>query len=158
MHLKEISRLADHKCVYFFLAIRHSRGVLRTMQLPTRKLVQCPLTRQAQAHDFPPIHVLHETAITSRRLPSGAGKHQPRKTVLPPADPPMGALFMKNTLRVFTMLVVFAGLALASVNNAKVANLPTAASVDPGPMGLPVPECGPGIPTCPQDPPPPSLR
>jgi hypothetical protein len=61
-----------------------------------------------------------------------------------------GALFMKIAVRVFTMFVVFAGLALASVSSAnlKTATQPSAAAVDPGPLGLPVPQCGPGVPTC----------
>jgi hypothetical protein len=67
---------------------------------------------------------------------------------------------MKIAVRVFAMLVVFAGLALASVSNVnvKAANLSSVAAVNPGPMGMPIPECGPGVPTCPQDPPPPKLR
>ncbi len=59
---------------------------------------------------------------------------------------------MKTTVRVFTMFVVFAGLALASMSSANVktaSQLPSAAAVDPGPLGLPVPQCGPGVPTCP---------
>jgi len=62
---------------------------------------------------------------------------------------------MKITVRVFTMLVVFAGLALASVTsaNVKATSQPSSAFVDPGPLGMPVPQCGPGIPTCPQNPP-----
>lgn len=61
---------------------------------------------------------------------------------------------MKIAVRAFTMFVVFAGLALASVssantNTAKAASQPSAAAVDPGPLGMPVPECGPGVPTCP---------
>jgi len=57
---------------------------------------------------------------------------------------------MKIAVRVFTMFVVFAGLALASVSsaNVKAASQPSAAAVDPGPLGLPVPQCGPGVPTC----------
>lgn len=66
---------------------------------------------------------------------------------------------MKIAVRVFTMLVVFAGLALASVssaNNKAMANQSSVNFMDPGPMGLPVPQCGPGIPGC-KNPPPPSL-
>ncbi len=53
------------------------------------------------------------------------------------------------------MLVVFAGLALASVSsgNVNAASQSSPARVDPGPLGLPVPQCGPGVPTCPQQPP-----
>lgn len=67
---------------------------------------------------------------------------------------------MKIAVRVFTMFVVFSGLALASVSsaNVKADSLPSTALVDPGPLGMPVPQCGPGIPTCPQNPPPPSLQ
>lgn len=62
---------------------------------------------------------------------------------------------MKIAVRVFTMFVVFAGLGLASVSSANVQapSQPSAAAVDPGPLGLPIPECGPGVPTCPQQPP-----
>lgn len=67
---------------------------------------------------------------------------------------------MKIAVRAFAMLVVFAGLALASVSsaNAKVEGNSSATFMDPGPLGLPVPECGPGIPGCTNPPPPPSLR
>lgn len=58
---------------------------------------------------------------------------------------------MKIAVRVFAMLVVFAGLALASVSSADAkaaSNQSSAALMDPGPLGLPVPQCGPGIPGC----------
>jgi hypothetical protein len=59
---------------------------------------------------------------------------------------------MKIAVRVFTMCVVFSGLALASLSsaNVKATSQPSAAAVDPGPLSLPVPQCGPGVPTCPQ--------
>lgn len=61
---------------------------------------------------------------------------------------------MKIVVRAFTMVIVFAGLALASVSSANVkpASQPSSAMIDPGPLGMPVPQCGPGIPTCPQNP------
>ena len=58
---------------------------------------------------------------------------------------------MKIAVRVFTMLVVFAGLALASVSSANVKAIASQLFrhfMDPGPLGLPVPQCGPGVPTC----------
>ena len=63
---------------------------------------------------------------------------------------------MKITVRVFTMLVVFAGLALASVSSANANSSSQTAVLGPGPLGLPIPQCGPGIPGCTQNPPPPS--
>lgn len=59
---------------------------------------------------------------------------------------------MKFTFRVLTMSVVFAGLAAASLPPANSQVVPSAVSVamaDPGPFGLPIPVCGPGMPGCP---------
>jgi hypothetical protein len=61
---------------------------------------------------------------------------------------------MKFALRVFTMMIVFAGIAAASMSPANAMHASVGPSmVGPGPLGLPVPQCGPGVPTCPQDPP-----
>lgn len=63
---------------------------------------------------------------------------------------------MKIAVRVFTMAVVFTGLTLASLNSASASTAqPASAYAGPGPLSLPVPQCGPGVPTCPQQPPPP---
>jgi hypothetical protein len=64
---------------------------------------------------------------------------------------------MKFTLRAFTMMIVFAGIAAASMSEAK--TMPTYFSISgPGPLSLPAPGCGPGVPTCPQTPPPHGMR
>jgi len=64
---------------------------------------------------------------------------------------------MKFALRFFAMLVVFAGLATASLPSVSSQVLPShlsAAAAGPGPLTLPAPVCQPGIPTCPTNPPP----
>lgn len=63
---------------------------------------------------------------------------------------------MKFALRVFTMTIAFAGLTAASMSPASSQTTPNHlnAMVGPGPLGLPAPGCGPGIPTCPPPPPP----
>lgn len=59
---------------------------------------------------------------------------------------------MKLAVRVFSLLIVFAGLATASVSSASLASeLPNHLSASAsrfGPLNLPVPQCGPGVPTC----------
>ncbi|HLI03922.1 MAG TPA: hypothetical protein VKU93_06590 [Terracidiphilus sp.] len=58
---------------------------------------------------------------------------------------------MKLVLRVFTMLVVLAGLAASPSSSSSLmfaTNL--TASADPGPFSLPIPWCGPGMPCPPQ--------
>ena len=62
-----------------------------------------------------------------------------------------GAITMKFALRVFTMLIVFAGIAAASMSPAR--TMPAAFSMLAGPLHVPAPGCGPGVPTCPQNPP-----
>ncbi len=64
---------------------------------------------------------------------------------------------MKVAIRVFTLVVVFAGLTGASVTSASVSSIAgplSASAFGPGPLGLPVPQCGPGVPTCGNTPPP----
>jgi hypothetical protein len=59
---------------------------------------------------------------------------------------------MKFTLRVLTMMMVFAGIVAASMS--PVRTMPAYFSISgPGPLHVPAPGCGPGVPTCPQDPP-----
>ncbi len=64
---------------------------------------------------------------------------------------------MKFALRFFAMMVVFAGLATASlpsVSSQVLSSHLSAAAAGPGPLTLPIPSCAPGIPTCPTTPPP----
>lgn len=59
---------------------------------------------------------------------------------------------MKLAVRVFAMMVVCAGLSAASVAPAAspvVSSQLSAAAIGPGPLTLPVPTCGPNMPTCP---------
>ena len=56
---------------------------------------------------------------------------------------------MKLVVRVLTLSIVFAGLAAASVSSATTNFLPNHLSASgPGHRGLPIPQCGPGMPTC----------
>jgi len=58
---------------------------------------------------------------------------------------------MKLTVRVFTMMIVFAGLTAASAYPAPSSTLPShlsASASGPGKKSLPIPACGPGVPTC----------
>lgn len=66
---------------------------------------------------------------------------------------------MKLFLRAFAMMVVVAGLTSASMSSASSlgVNTVSTAMVGPGPLSLPAPSCGPGVPTC-QNPPPSGLR
>jgi hypothetical protein len=62
---------------------------------------------------------------------------------------------MKLALRSLAMFVVVAGLTAASTPSMGSAANPNSVSVavaDPGPLSLPAPGCGPGVPTCPQGP------
>jgi hypothetical protein len=58
---------------------------------------------------------------------------------------------MKLVVRVFSLSIVFAGLAAASVSSATTNALPnhlSASASGPGRKSLPIPQCGPGMPTC----------
>lgn len=65
---------------------------------------------------------------------------------------------MKLALRVFTMIVVLAGITAASMAPASAMPSNSASLAGPGPLSLPAPTCGPGIPTCPPGPPQGGLR
>jgi len=61
---------------------------------------------------------------------------------------------MKFALRAFAMFVVITGLMAASAPTAGTPMLASHLSVamsGPGPLSLPTPGCGPGVPTCPQN-------
>lgn len=58
---------------------------------------------------------------------------------------------MKLVIRIFAMCVVFTGLTAASFTPADSLTLPShlsAVMLGPGPLSLPIPTCGPGVPTC----------
>ena len=58
---------------------------------------------------------------------------------------------MKLAVRVLTLSIVFAGLAAASVSSATTNALPnhlSATASGPHRRSLPIPQCGPGMPTC----------
>ena len=58
---------------------------------------------------------------------------------------------MKLAVRVLSLSIVFAGLAAASVSSATTNALPShlsASASGPGRRSLPIPQCGPGMPTC----------
>jgi hypothetical protein len=69
-----------------------------------------------------------------------------------PADPiTQGLLTMKLAIRIFALLVVVAGGAAAALTPKTAPILPSHQSAT---AGFPIATCGPGIPTCPQTPPP----
>jgi hypothetical protein len=58
---------------------------------------------------------------------------------------------VKLALQSFAMLVVFIGLATTSFNSTyapAISSHLSAAALGPGPLSLPIPTCGPGVPTC----------
>ena len=61
------------------------------------------------------------------------------------------ALNMKTTIRIFALTVALTGLVASSFSPASVRLTPchlSAVSSDPGPLSLPIPTCGPGVPFC----------
>lgn len=60
---------------------------------------------------------------------------------------------MKFALRAFAMFIVVAGLLAAAAPSVASPATVSAAMIGPGPLGLPAPGCGPGIPTCQPNPP-----
>jgi len=58
---------------------------------------------------------------------------------------------MKTTIRIFAMTVALAGLVSSSFAPASSRTIPShlsAFSSGPGPLSLPIPTCGPGVPGC----------
>lgn len=58
---------------------------------------------------------------------------------------------MKMTIRIFAMTIALAGLFSSSLSSASTPAIPShlsAFAAGPGPLTLPIPTCGPGVPTC----------
>ena len=60
---------------------------------------------------------------------------------------------MKLAIRIVALSIVFAGVAAASVSSSATHSIPSAQSAT---AKMPIPLCAPGLPTCPNNPVPPS--